>query len=773
MDWFQPTLTWYLTTSLIALAVAPLLFLLFSHVTDRGASLVRPLGLLIVIWPVWFLASLGDGVVPFNHTALWITTGVVALICWGIGIGSGVLVRHNLAHLALAEAGHLVVFGIFLYLRGFVPAVGGPNMIDQEKPMDLMMLSSSMRASSMPPSDAWLSGEPVNYYYLGYTIWGSIGEMINTTPAVAYNLAVTSIFATTVVALLGTVANIVSQFASMTAARLAGMLGVVLVILIGNPWAAAEVIRDFDAQWQAYPFEGIMWNATRIIAVTESTYAISEFPAFSFLFADLHPHLMAIPFTITALGIAWMFASIPERSTSVIQAVRLVLAGIAGVALYAINSWDFPTWFGVIVLGILISPGFRTMMDHVLGIAVALIAGILAWLPFILAFETPVRGGDGAVADMLGSIPILGDVASSFAAHTGERTSIEDYISIFGFFYPVLLISIIVALVSRQDIEADPLVNRLAVVSAIILVAIGLLVPAPLVILIGLPVLAGLVVVLRSTTVTLELLVVGLATLSMTLTLIPEFIYLLDAFGTRMNTIFKLYLQAWLLAGIATTLGLVYLWQSARAWHPARLLVALAGALIVIAGLTYPIVAASQWPEVKNPAREWSGVDGLAWLEESASADPATYNAMEWLWENGTNDDVVLTAGGCAYYAPIAFPSAASGVPAIIGWDNHERQWHLGDENINAEIVDRVAAVNDLFARPTDEVLDVYGVTLIFVGRVELEGVPGPEASPTCAPGPFPETTSSQFPGPGWTEVFNEDGVRIFRRDTSEQQDSP
>src|SRR5690606_22564265 len=137
----------------------------------------------------------------------------------------------------------------------------------------------------------------------------------------------------------------------------------------------------------------------------------------------------------------------------------------------------------------------------------ALVVGILAWSPFILSFEAPVRSGNNAFANALSGLPVLGDVISSFAAVSGERTSIDDYVSIFGFFYPVILIAIIVALVSTQAGESDPLVTRLALVSAVILVAIGLLLPAPLVILLGLPLLAGLIVILRSTSVTLELLV--------------------------------------------------------------------------------------------------------------------------------------------------------------------------------------------------------------------------------------------------------------------------
>ena len=770
MDWLEPTLTWYLTTTLIAVAIAPPVLLAFGHVTDRGASVVRPLGILFTIWPVWLLASIGDGgIAPFSAIALWITVAVIGVGGWTIGVRKQVLSREVLLHLGLVEAGYLVLFAGYLFLRGFVPGVGGPNIIDQEKPMDLMMLSSSMQATSMPPADAWLSGESINYYYLGYTLWAGVAKMIGTTPAIAYNLALATIFAMTAIAVIGTVVNILSRYTSMTVARVGGIAGVLLVLFIGNPWAAWEFLRDPDAQWDMWPFGGIMWNATRIIEVTETTDAISEFPAFSFIFADMHPHLMAMPFAITALAFAWMFVSLPDENSLAARVGRLMMAGIATTALYAMNSWDFPTWFAIVAFGILVSPGFHYLSHRLIGIAFALIVGVLAWSPFITEFEAPVRSGETGFADTVSNIPVIGSVFASIGGYTGERTSVQDYFSIFGFFYPVLIIALLIAFGSSQRDDDDPMVVRLAMISGVILVAIGLLIPAPLVILLGIPMHVGLVIILRSTNVTLELLIAGLATLSFVLTLIPEFFYLLDAFGTRMNTIFKLYLQVWLLSAVATALALVYLWQRASAWRPAQALVALAGIAIVAAGLTYPVVAANQWTQIKNPDRDWEGVDGLAWLQESQAADPATYNALQWLWENADNEDVLLAAGGCAYVAPIGFPSAATGVPSIIGWDNHQRQWRLSDEGINAEIVDRVATVADLFARPTEEVLDEYDVTLLYIGRAELSGVDSPSAepSPTCAPGPFAETTSPEFPGPGWTEVFSEDGVRILRRDTS------
>lgn len=767
MDWFEPTLKWYATTTLITIAFAPLVLLIFQHVFDRGASVMRTSGMLLLIWPIWFLASIGDGVVPYVGITLWIAVAILAVACWAIGMRAGILNRSSLKHIAIAESVHLMVFAAFLALRGFIPAVAGPNIIDQEKPMDLMMLSSSMRATSMPPADAWLSGEPINYYYLGYAMWGGIGNMIGTTPGITYNLAVTSIFAMTVVAVFGTVANILAGFTSTTISRAGGVIGALLIVFIGNPWAAWQIFGDVDAEWEADPFGGVMWNATRIIEITPDIDAISEFPAFSFIFADMHPHLMAMPFTISALAFAWMFASLPERSSRRAHVGRLVIAGISVTALYALNSWDFPTWFAVVALGVLISPGFQTAFQRIVGIGVALVAGIIAWSPFLVKFDAPVRIADSAFADVVGDIPVIGSVLASIGGYTGERTSIVDYFSIFGFFYPVLVVALVLILFFDRNGDNDPLVERLALVSAILLIVIGILLPAPLVILLGIPALAGMVIVLRSGNVTLELVIAGLATLSFVLTLIPEFFYLLDAFGNRMNTIFKLYLQVWVLSGVATALALIWLWQRAAAWRPGTGLVAFVGAAILVTGLTYPVVAGHQWAGFKNRDSDWVGVDGLAWLNESHAADPATYDALQWLWQNGSNDDVILAAGGCAYRAPVGLPSAASGVPSIIGWANHERQWHLGNEALVSTFADRVTAINELFARPTDELLDEYGVTLLYIGRPETSGVEGLEASPECAPGPFPEATSPEFPGPGWTEVFSEDGVRILRRDSA------
>ncbi|HEU0164577.1 MAG TPA: hypothetical protein VFQ54_05985, partial [Thermomicrobiales bacterium] len=187
-------------------------------------------------------------------------------------------------------------------------------------------------------------------------------------------------------------------------------------------------------------------------------------------------------------------------------------------------------------------------------------------------------------------------------------------------------------------------------------------------------------------------------------------------------------------------------------------------------GLTYPVMAGQEWLNWRNPSRDWMGINGLEYVDSTTQSynEPGEYDAINWLWDNNKQDDVMLSAAGCAWQTQIGRPAGATGIPSILGWTDHEEQWHLSDSNIVAETTQRVTDVTTMFnAPPSTDLLDKYGVTLIFIGPVETTGNTGQTSSAGCAPGPFQGASNPDYPGAGWTEVYNAEGVRIYRRDGS------
>ncbi|HVL24763.1 MAG TPA: DUF2298 domain-containing protein [Thermomicrobiales bacterium] len=787
MDWFDVTLRWYLVTTFTTIALAPVTLLLFRHVTDRGASVARPIAALLAIWPVWFLAGIGSGLVPFTAISLWITVIVLGAAGWALAWRTGLVDLVTLRHLAIAEAGFLAAFAAFFWFRGFGPAANF-----QEKPSDLMMLASAMRSESMPPADAWLAGEPVNYYYLGYAIWAGFARMIDTTPAIAFNLALTTVFAMAVVAAVGLAANVLAHFYSARVARIGGVIAALFLLILGNPWATFTALGDWDAQWHSFFFQGIGWEATRTIVDVpgSGTNPISEFPAFSFLLGDLHPHLLALPYTVTALAFGWMLLTIGRlrEGESLLRRdwPRLVCAGWAIGALYAMNSWDFPTYLLIALLAIALGTIGVVLRDRLIALGVTVVSAIALWAPFYVHFEAPAQSTGSDISERLGKLPLVGGVLASIASYQGERTSPQEYFQIFGFMYPIAILLIVVEAWRRRDgvlsararargqtWEPDLLMQRFAIATAIFCLLGSLLVPAPLLVLCGLPVIMIWLLIERDFRITPANVALVLYAIALIMTLVPEFFYLSDYYGgSRMNTVFKVYYQVWLLMAVASALAVVTIWKAFRRNVVARYALPVGLAAVVALGVVYPVVGGKQWLDWRSPARTWQGVDGLAYIEH----DPqyaGEYAAVAWLLDNARKDDVLLAAGGGEWDNEIGRVSSGSGVPAIIGWHGHEAQWHLGDPAFQAGLQTRIADITTLFAEtPSPELLDRYGVTLIYIGPTETIGVPSPtggmkEPSSTFIAGPLPGANDPAYPGAGWTEVFNQDGSRIYRRDGS------
>jgi len=183
-----------------------------------------------------------------------------------------------------------------------------------------------------------------------------------------------------------------------------------------------------------------------------------------------------------------------------------------------------------------------------------------------------------------------------------------------------------------------------------------------------------------------------------------------------MNTIFKLYYQAWVLLAIVSAYSLYYFAARLRGVGMGRQLARYAwwGILVVLVAcsLIYPVAAT--WSKsgafVGSPA-----LNGLAFVERT---NPAEYEAIRWLDENVDGSLIVVEATGGEYseYGRVA---ARTGLPTLLGWAGHEVQWRGTDRDFRgrAEEIDQIYQSKD--RAKVDSLLEKYSVTYVYVGHLE------------------------------------------------------
>ena len=319
--------------------------------------------------------------------------------------------------------------------------------------MDFAYLNAIIKSTTFPPYDPWQSGGFMSYYYFGFVIVGTLIKLIGIVPWVAYNLVVPTLFALTGVGAFAVVYSLVEGDArdTVTAGQgdegtelndplthspvhpvtpspnhplavsplFGGLAATFFVTIIGNfgtvkllldQLAArgtvqtqsslpgmTKLIRALDGvfawlsgkQPLSFPNDWWFWNPSRVIPE-----AINEFPFFTFTYADLHAHMIALPLTLLGLAIAvalvrlaggpfgWQIANskwqddpesairnphstIPGEPTpwriSLPELLPILLMGLVVGALRATNTWDFPTYVLVGLAAIVVLEAMRRL----------------------------------------------------------------------------------------------------------------------------------------------------------------------------------------------------------------------------------------------------------------------------------------------------------------------------------------------------------------------------------------------------------------------------
>ena len=197
----------------------------------------------------------------------------------------------------------------------------------------------------------------------------------------------------------------------------------------------------------------------------------------------------------------------------------------------------------------------------------------------------------------------------------------------------------------------------------------------------------------------------------------------------RMNTVFKFYLQAWSLFAVGSAFGLAHWAARAASWRPSWRRAGWAViALLFVGVMLYPAFAARAKVRDRFSAEASPhGLDGMAYMDEASYfennldlqlADDKA--AILWLLTEVEGSPVILEGVTSGYRWGNRY-SIYTGLPAVQGWDWHERQQRSVVPG--AVIERRLAHVREMYESSdlprVKSLLDFYNVSYVVLGELE------------------------------------------------------
>ncbi|HLL77888.1 MAG TPA: DUF2298 domain-containing protein, partial [Ktedonobacteraceae bacterium] len=390
-----PVFFWWLSLTLPGLLAFPLAFAALRNLADKGYIFAKTLGVLLVAYCAWMLAN--ARLVAFSHLSLLIALGLLFLAsAISLVFQRRALldfVRQHWRLLLLEEALFTAAFLLFVGIRSLDPDLWAVYL-GGEKPMEMAFLNAILRSPYMPPLDPWFAGGYINYYYYGYIVIGALIKLTGIVPTTAFNLAIPTLFALTFTGAFSLVYSLARRVPF-------ALLGAYFAAMIGNFDGFAQLVEQAKAALShlAVPMFDY-WRSSRVIP-----YTINEFPFWSFLFADLHPHVINMPIAVFMLGIV---AALLEEHHRRFRLSPVLLAAFVFGTLACINPWDMPVYALLLGTALVLRSFFSTVGETwrerliSLALALALCGGICAlaylfYLPFYASYQQLYVNGLGAV----------------------------------------------------------------------------------------------------------------------------------------------------------------------------------------------------------------------------------------------------------------------------------------------------------------------------------------------------------------------------------------
>jgi len=759
---------WLVAYAALAALGRPVAARLCSTLPGRGVGFALPTALVILGTVAYWVGHLSFGPIALV-AGLLVLVALAALT----GLDRDALRerRLELAHGVRPTGRHaeaavvfLAAFAFLLAVRAVDPAV---YPLGGEKFLDFGLLKSLDRATVLPPEDMWFANEPVAYYYGGHLLTALLADLTATPTRFAYNLSLAGFYATLVTATYGLAGAVARE--RVDSWRPAGLAAAFFVGVASNLVTASRLVvaslppslqRDVAAAVAArsrYTTDGVLggidsfsyWTASRVVPGT-----INEFPLFAWLNGDLHAHMMGTPFLLLGAAIAFALYRTPPRDLRRRRLLAFVAVPLLAGLQTVVDTWSMPSLFGLLFLAVALGAADpwpilskrvaawrRNRDDGPLLDELAHLVGALG-----VAGVAGVLGGALAVPFLLGA----GGGREVALLAAAERTTLPGLLLVHGAFLVVCYAYLL------DRLSVDRILPLLLGV-----VALGLLASTatlPVAVAVGPLLVFGWVAARTDRPVGFEtvLIVAGAGLVG-----IVELLYVKEQAGPlRMNTVFKTYMQVWVLWGTAAGAALPAFVRWAGGadapslpgtrsrWLRAGLAVAVVLATVPYAGLALsahfgtpadPTLDATRFVEREHPAE----APAIAYVDD-LSGRPTLLSAPATGRYPGPNGDYPAPPG---MYSWDSSPAASlTGVPTVAGW-GHEIGYRGAEPYLG-----RVRDVDDAYTgspERTVSVLERYGVEYVWVGPAERA-----------------RYGSVTFAGvEGLTPVFQNEAVTIYRVD--------
>ncbi len=817
-------LVWYLFILTLGLAVYPLARIAMPGLADHGYPLSRALGLALFGWLAWMGGSIG---IPYTRPTIAIVFGLILLM----GVGLGYYQRNELReewknkrkYFLLVEGIFLLFFFIDLFIR-----IGNPDLWHVakggERPMDFSYFNAVIKSTSFPPYDPWFAGGYINYYYYGFVLVGTPVKLLGIVPSIAYNFILPTLFAIVGICAFSIGWNLLtpvirnlapsggegsqhevddpqpSPFIIHPLSLISALAASFLAILLGNLGTVQMIYNRLQQlgslgafTWDStfgqrvkWATEGLKlitqggslpvgpgdwyWDPSRVIPPGGGN-EITEFPLFTFLYSDLHAHMIVMPLAL--LTISWALSVVAARASWKSQAhpaaeawmtaLGFLIGGLIIGAVFPTNLSDTYTYLLIGVIAVAYSVWRYVEAGSLLkrlawtgGAVVALFAlSRLLYLPYRIAYY---------------------QAYSALDPWKGPFTPLASYFTMWG-----LLLFIIVAWMvweTREWMAQTPasslrklkpfqwLIEGALVVFALMLFVIQYMQSSTeyggvAVAWIALPIAAWAgVLMLRPSLPDTKRFALFLIGTAMLITVVVEMAVVRGDIG-RQNTIFKFYLQSWFMLAVSAAAAFAWTLPSVFRWLPGWRAFWQGVMILLVSGAAmYTVTATSGKIKDRWILEAPRALDSMTFMQYAQydtygqrlelSED---YRAIRWMQDHAQGSPVIAEAAsaGRQYEWHSRF-TIYTGLPDVIGW-----QWHQQQQRVlfSQQVVDRGTEVNDFYNSIDLTVvrafLKKYDVKYIIVGQLER-----------AAYTPEGIAKFEQHEGEYWREVYRDGATVIY-----------